>query len=137
MTAIRAEIPQPRPAADGRPALRLVSSEGRPVGALRQAPQVRRRHSAAVYRRRRLMVGAVAVLSGFVGVLAIDTVVGGGSGAASSGPEVYVVQPGDTVWSIAERFAAPGELPVLVEQLVRANGGSQIRVGQALVMPGR
>ncbi len=137
MTAVRADIPQSRPAAGGRPALRLVSSDGRPIGAVRGAPQVRRRQAAGVYRRRRLMVGAVAVLSGFVGVLAVDAVVGGGSGATSGGPEVHVVQPGDTVWSIAERYADPGELPMLVEQLLRANGGSQIRVGQALVMPGR
>jgi murein DD-endopeptidase MepM/ murein hydrolase activator NlpD len=50
--------------------------------------------------------------------------VGGGSGS-------HVVQPGDTMWNISQRYHIP------VEQLMAANGGTtNIRIGQTLTVPG-
>lgn len=51
----------------------------------------------------------------------------------------YVVRPGDTLWSIAERLV-PGEDPrPLVDALARANAVSPgtLVPGQVLVVPGR
>jgi murein DD-endopeptidase MepM/ murein hydrolase activator NlpD len=53
-------------------------------------------------------------------------------GEVSTGP-VYVVQPGDTLWDIAQRFR------VSVDDMVRANGlvdAGQISVGDQLLIPG-
>ena len=64
--------------------------------------------------------------------------VGFGSGAAATGPlrpastssvvddsiEVYVVQPGDTLWAIAERVAPAGtDLRPIVDHLAEESGG--------------
>jgi murein DD-endopeptidase MepM/ murein hydrolase activator NlpD len=50
--------------------------------------------------------------------------IGGASGS-------HVVQPGDTMWNISQRYHIP------VEQLMAANSGTtNIRIGQTLVVPG-
>jgi Tfp pilus assembly protein FimV len=69
----------------------------------------------------------------------------GAHAAASAGDEhpvkaktrAYVVQPGDTLWSIAERLAGPGADPrPLVDGIEDANGGSGIIVaGETLQLP--
>lgn len=57
------------------------------------------------------------------------------SPAADGELRVVVVQPGDTLWSIAGELA-PGEDPRhLVSVLGEANGGDQLQVGQRLVVP--
>jgi LysM repeat protein len=72
--------------------------------------------------------------------LAVNVVVS----AAGAGPadrtrsRVYVVRPGDTVWSIAGREAGPGADPrPLVDRLIRLNDLSDavILPGQRLVLP--
>jgi Tfp pilus assembly protein FimV len=63
---------------------------------------------------------------------AAEAAVGGGSSART-----YVVRPGDTLWSIAERLR-PGEDPrPLVDAIERANGLSagDLVPGQALQVP--
>ena len=48
----------------------------------------------------------------------------------------YVVQPGDTLWSIA-RDLAPGEDPrPLVDALDEIAGGALLQQGQRIVIPG-
>ena len=47
----------------------------------------------------------------------------------------YVVQPGDTLWSIARRLQPEGDLRPLVDQLVDLNGGTDLAVGQRLPIP--
>ncbi len=47
----------------------------------------------------------------------------------------YVVQPGDTVWSIARALAHGGSVPRLVQQISDANGGVDLVVGQRLTLP--
>ena len=47
----------------------------------------------------------------------------------------YVVQPGDTLWSIARRLQPEGDVRPLVDQLVDLNGGTDLAVGQRLPIP--
>jgi nucleoid-associated protein YgaU len=47
----------------------------------------------------------------------------------------YVVQPGDTVWSVARAVHAHGDVRGVVDRLVAANGGSTLRVGQRIRVP--
>ena len=47
----------------------------------------------------------------------------------------YVVQPGDTLWTLAEQFRSGAGMSQYVDMLVSANGGSVVLPGQVLVMP--
>ena len=105
----------------------------------RSAPRV----SARTYRRRRavaagLVVAVLATARAALGLL------GGESLPASGLPEPvevshrgpatmsYVVQPGDTLWSIATRLDPQGDPRPVVDRLAAANGGSTILVGQRI-----
>jgi LysM domain-containing protein len=52
-------------------------------------------------------------------------------------PQRYVVEPGDTLWSIASRIDAGRDPRVVVDAIVRANGIADARVvpGESLVLP--
>lgn len=139
-------VPSPGPAPARRPDLRVIPG-GR--SAARRAP-------AAVYRRRRLVavallvmvaslmylasIGATALLRGHR--LAGPARDSGASStpapaaAAPSRPELYVVQPGDTLWSIARRLQPEGDLRPLVDRLADRNGGASLQVGQRLWLDG-
>jgi nucleoid-associated protein YgaU len=95
----------------------------------------------AVIRRRRLVVAgvllAVIVLATLV-VSRVATVLGDGPASVSGyrfGSVTYVVQPGDTLWSIARSLQPGGDVPSLVRVLSRANGGAELTVGQQLLVP--
>ncbi len=113
---------------------------------------VERRCASQVYARRRLMVLL------FVSAIVLVLLVGAGhvvanrggapasasairpvsaSAAVSSAPSahVYVVQSGDTLWSIGQRFHGHTPLADYVDTLVSANGGTQLQVSQALTLP--
>jgi Tfp pilus assembly protein FimV len=47
----------------------------------------------------------------------------------------YLVEPGDTLWSIARGLQPEGDIRPLVRSLVDANGGAELSVGQRLVVP--
>jgi Tfp pilus assembly protein FimV len=49
---------------------------------------------------------------------------------------VHVVQPGESLWTIARAVRPHGDLSHLVDAMIRANGGSTIQVGQELAIPG-
>jgi nucleoid-associated protein YgaU len=51
--------------------------------------------------------------------------------------QVYVVRPGDSVWSIAERTAEGGDPRALVDAIAARNGidAGAVVPGQALVIP--
>ena len=101
--------------------------------------------STQVFVRRRLLVAFVFIA--IVGALWV----GGGSvlanrgGAPASTSAVrpasvssaasYVVQPGDTIWSIAQRFHGEGSQMRYVDALVAINGGSALQVGQVMTLP--
>lgn len=102
------------------------------------------RPGARIYRRRRLAVlFAVVALVAVVGLVATH----GGSAttdvrmtpaAAPSVPErtVYVVQPGDTVWSIAHELDPAGDPRALVDRIVALNGSAALQPGQRLRLAG-
>ena len=107
-------------------------------------------HRAAMFRRRRLvaLVAAVALIAGLaVAVQAIAHAAGTvglsapepleSEGAGSPRPvdgEVYVVQPGDTLWSIAAELAPESDPRPVVDALRAANGGPELQVGARLTV---
>ena len=50
--------------------------------------------------------------------------------APSDAPAVHVVEPGDTVWSIARQYRPEGDIRPFVDTIVALNGGSELLVGQ-------
>jgi len=117
-----------------RPAPRLVLVES-PCRLPRPRPA--RRHQRAVYRRRRVLAAVVGL--GLVLAVARAGAALGGSSLATSErlPHVQqvVVQPGDTMWSIARRVA-PGRDPrAVVAALVAARGTATLVAGEALAVP--
>jgi hypothetical protein len=128
----------PGPGRPDRPALRVLEGGRAPSALARQA----------VYRRRRLvaLVVALATVVAFVllATAAVARFAGGApsaaggpsstSASATSGPTV-VVQPGDTLWSIAEEVAPGIDARIVVDQLIALNGGQPIVPGQELLVP--
>lgn len=47
----------------------------------------------------------------------------------------YVVQPGDTLWSVARTLRPNGDLRPLVDHLGRHTGGRPLQVGQRIALP--
>ena len=47
----------------------------------------------------------------------------------------YIIQPGDTLWSLAERFHATESIGNYLDDLVEANGGATIQPGQLISLP--
>jgi LysM repeat protein len=93
-----------------------------------------------VIRRRRLV--AVVFLASFVLALLIGAgrVLANRGGDPASTPAVrpateYVVQPGDTMWSLAERFHGSFARSGYLDRLLDANGGPALQVGQVLTLP--
>ncbi|MEY2436095.1 MAG: hypothetical protein QOF97_931 [Acidimicrobiaceae bacterium] len=125
-----------------RPSLRLVP----PLGPTR-ADYARRRLAALVLV---LLVAVVAVrlLAGLA--TASDTVTTrspaapavtvhsplayGASGTPVPAGATYVVQPGDTVWSIAEQLSPGADVRAAVDHLVSLNGSAALEVGQHLLL---
>lgn len=122
----------PGPGSPARPALRVLEGGRAPARMARRA----------TYRRRRLVALAlVLLLAGTLVVLAnavVARTAGGGtpsSVAGTSSPAVHVVQPGDTLWSIARTIDPEGDVRLTVDRLVDRNGGAPLVVGQRLELP--
>lgn len=47
----------------------------------------------------------------------------------------YTAQPGDTMWSIAERLYPGSDIAWVVDALVSLNGGTSLAVGQPVLLP--
>ncbi len=98
----------------------------------------RRRPSARV-RRRRALVVAVLLLAPPVGLLGGGPLATAGQApAAAAGRSVgrvYIVRPGDTLWSIAERISPGSDPRPLVDELTASLKGDQLQVGERLVVP--
>jgi hypothetical protein len=87
-----------------------------------------------------LLAALLVLLTGFVGLVAVPGLAASasGGGAAALAPAV-VVQPGDTLWSIAQRHA-PGQDPFdVVDEIRRLNRITDYTVhpGQRLALPRR
>ena len=110
-----------------RPALRLV---GGADGTRRPDPQVlRRRRLAALVVLLVLVVAACAAVSVTLSRPAT-------AGAVPAPPATYVVEQGDTYWSIAAaRHHGTGDLRVEVDQLIDANGARPLVPGDRIDLP--
>ncbi len=110
------------------------------------------RPAAQLYARRRLMVTLVVAAIVLVLLVGAGHVVANRGGAPASASairpvsaavvpvapvttNVYVVQPGDTLWSIGQRFHGDAPLADYVDALVSANGGTKLQISQALALP--
>lgn len=95
---------------------------------------------ASTYRRRRA-VAAGLVVALVLAVYAALGMLGGGPLPAPGRPTelregtTYVVQPGDTLWSIAQRLDSGGDPRPLVDRLADARGGTVLHVGERLRLP--
>ncbi len=105
------------------------------------------RLGARVYRRRRavalLALVAVAVMAMVTVRLALAGPGGGalttpGSSGAAPAPvagKVYVVQPGDSLWSVVRAVGPAGDPRPAVDRLVRQLHGRPLMPGERIVVP--
>jgi Tfp pilus assembly protein FimV len=118
------------------PSPRLVRSAPSFGGSVRPLRPAVSRHPMYVARRR---VVALSVATALAGVALFAVMLGRVPASVSErhpvSPVTHVVQPGETLWSIAQRVHPSGDVASYVDQLVRANGGDTIRVGQQIVVP--
>jgi len=110
----------------------------------RRSPHPATVPAAAIYRRRRfgalvaIVIGLVALSSliGATGVLGAIVSPAEASfepaAAATDTQHTYVVQPGDTLWSIVGGLGVDGDRRVAVHAVAEANGGATLAPGQVL-----
>jgi hypothetical protein len=94
-----------------------------------------RRPSGATYRRRRV-AAAVLVLASLAMAGKAGAALGGFPLAAPErhpAEQQYVVQRGDSLWSIAERIQPEGDVRPVVDELSAARGGTQLVPGEVIV----
>jgi hypothetical protein len=100
-------------------------------------PRPARRHQRAVYRRRRVLAALVGL--GLVLTIArAGTALGGLTLATPERlPHVQqvVVQPGDTLWSIAQHALPGHDVRPVVDALVRTLGTSTVVAGETVSVP--
>ena len=128
MAAIAYPIPQRVP----RRHLHVVP--GSPLPQRRGARALR----PGIYARRR----AAVVLAAATLVVAVRLVLGLGGGpltaperlSSTAAPAVHVVQPGDTIWSVARSLHPHGDIRPLVDRLVAAHHGTALRVGERITL---
>ncbi|HVF33290.1 MAG TPA: LysM domain-containing protein [Acidimicrobiales bacterium] len=104
---------------------------------------------ASVYRRRRLAVAAV-LLGALLSLSWVLSVLGGGSLTAperGSTPATatlrmapvasttHVVEPGDTLWSIARQLVPEGDVRPVVDALAAHRDGRPLQVGERIALP--
>jgi hypothetical protein len=120
-----------------RPPGALSLLDARPPVLPDRATRVRRRRLAL------LVVAALLAASTALGVQALSGLaeVGGTTEptpvdvrSRPSAGQRYVVQPGDTLWTIAAQIAPDDDPRVVVDALTAANGGPDLQVGTELVL---
>jgi len=142
MAAIAYPTPHPRQV-EVRPTLRVVRSVPRPSDAV-----YRRRRLAAVVLAAGVLLAVSAAAMSLLPTSGPDTTsvrTGQGDAATVRDPaaygaghispppgSVYVVQPGDTVWTIARRLVPEGDIRAEVDRLVDLNGTAAVQAGQRL-----
>jgi len=138
MTAVALPVPRPRSVQTvTRPS---VQGQGQGQGlihpSIARARTLRRRRVAALF------IGLLSVAGLFQVAHLGAALLGGGPLTAPEEPtyrpaaaHVYVVQPGDTLWSIAQRVEPGADPRPLVQQLSAELEGAGLQPGQALTVP--
>ena len=99
----------------------------------------RRRHTVAGTLLTILLVAAWLMAAGVLGGPGSES-----GSPTSSGPAAdlvpvaatsYVVQPGDTLWSVARSLQPSGDVRPLVDRLSRGTDAGRLRPGQAISLP--
>jgi Tfp pilus assembly protein FimV len=95
------------------------------------------RPSARVYAVRRLVAAGLALALLFVvgQMVSASMTAGPADQSILQGASVHIVQPGESLWSIAQKERPRADMAQLVDELLRLNGSSTIRVGQELILP--
>jgi hypothetical protein len=102
----------------------------------------------AVLRRRRLLAVALLVLLILAVCLSLQAALGriGGSPLATAGApggseavstRIWIVRPGDTLWSIAEAVDPHGDVRPLVDRLAKELRGTILHTGESVALPTR
>jgi hypothetical protein len=115
--------PHRRPA--GRPALRLV---GPPP------PTYWHRRVAVLLAALVLVAGLGLVLRAAGGSITHEPPAAPANLSSPTGG--YVVQPGDTIWSVARRLQPEGDVRPVVDRLVAARGSAGLAVGEVVHVGG-
>jgi Tfp pilus assembly protein FimV len=104
------------------------------TGPARRAPRAAR--PVRLTRRGRALLLLVLVTL-LLGAFSLGRTSADAGGGATAPRPTTVVQPGDTLWSIARRVAPGADPRVTVDRLARLNdlGGRPIVAGQRLVLP--
>lgn len=153
------ESPWPQPILQPQPMLRLVEPPTEEISSalptweeaekalpVRTGVEVSVRRQVRTSRRVRCRRAAAAILvAGLLVLLALPISALGGRPAAhhpsppspgSAGHQVtYVVQPGDTLWSIASRLDRGGDPRPLVRELATRIGSDAVYPGERIVVP--
>ena len=92
------------------------------------------------YGIRRVLVGIMLVILGAVMWTVLGHVAGlnnetvGADISPDAPQEIYIVQSGDTLWSIAMAIDGDGDPRNTVDRLAEMNGGSSLYIGQRLIL---
>jgi hypothetical protein len=134
MVAVSPRVPYPRSFPTDRPYLVVVPKPSR------------RRLDPAVFGRRRLLVAGLILLLVAAALVLVQSAragAGGGplatTGAAGSprpiSEQMWVVRPGDTLWSIAAAVDPGGDERPLVDRLAAEVGGATLYPGETIPLP--
>lgn len=125
----------PAPAIPPRGAPRAVASEGSGRARTGRPRSARLR----LTRRARRLAVVLALCGGVVLGSLLDSLVSGtpGDGLHLAGVSSVVVEPGDTLWSIAESVAGGADVRVVIDRIQELNRleGSSLVPGQVLQLP--
>ena len=112
-----------------------ITPDGSPFNAPTSVQYPKRR-----YEIRRLVAGFILSIIGalvwtvLAHVAGLNNDIVGADISPNAPQEIYVVQSGDTLWSIAMTFDADGDPRDTIDRLAELNGGSNLYIGQKLVL---